>query len=88
MLPRTEDGSTDTNFIYIRDTRVGGTGEGSLTSSSSLDSEEELDEEDEEADVTCSISILLSSVGGTAMGIGIAISGGGSLSYESKTLLL
>lgn len=58
---------------------MGGTGEGSLTSSSSssLDSEEELDEEEED-DVTCSISILLSSVGGTTMGIGIAISGGGS----------
>lgn len=56
---------------------MGGTGEGSLTSSS-LDSEEELDEEEEEDDVTCSISILLSSVGGTTMGIGIAISGGGS----------
>lgn len=54
---------------------MGGTGEGSLTSSS-LDSEEELDEEED--DVTCSISILLSSVGGTTMGIGIAISGGGS----------
>lgn len=56
---------------------MGGTGKGSLTSSSSsFDSEEELDEEED--DVTCSISILLSSVGGTTMGIGIAISGGGS----------